>query len=242
MGKRPIIGITPGFMRDKNNLCLGQGYVEGVNKAGGLAVILPLLLEGDMVDRVLETVDGVLFSGGSDIDARHFGEENLKCGGEISPQRDRCELILAKRAIEQRKAVLGICRGMQLLNVALGGTLHQDIHIPEEVLKHWQEAPGWYPVHDVIVYESSKLYKIYKTDTLGVNSFHHQAIKEAGRGLSIAARSSDGIIEAVEGLDDYFLAAVQWHPELMWQEDPLQLRLFEAFVTAAGGTYTVNRE
>ena len=95
MGKRPIIGITPGYMKEKDKLCLAQGYADGVSKAGGLAVILPLHLEGDMADRIMEMADGFLFSGGPDIDARNFGEENLKCGGEISPQRDRLELLLA---------------------------------------------------------------------------------------------------------------------------------------------------
>ena len=239
MGKRPIIGVTPGFMRDKNKLCLGQGYAEGINKAGGLAVILPLILEGDMADRILETFDGFLFSGGPDVDARYFGEENLKCGGEISPQRDRFELLLAKRAIERKKAILGICRGMQLINVAMGGTLYQDIHIghgPEEVLKHWQEAPEWYAVHDVQLSADSRLQSIYNTGTLGVNSYHHQAVKAIGNGLYPTAKTSDGIIEAVESINNHFITAVQWHPELMWQEDPLHLRLFEAFVAAVGGT------
>lgn len=238
MGNRPLIGITPGFMRDKNKLCLGQGYVDGINRAGGLALILPLHMEGDMADQILDTVDGILFSGGPDIDARYFGEENLKYGGEISPQRDNLELLLAKKAIEQGKVLLGICRGMQLLNVAMGGSLHQDIHIghnPGEIIKHWQEAPEWYPVHDVRTEESSRLYKIYNAGTMGVNSYHHQAVKEVGRGLSIAARTSDGIIEAVEDSDKHFILGVQWHPELMWQEDPSQLKLFEAFVAAAGG-------
>lgn len=239
MGKRPIIGITPGFMRDKNKLSLGQGYIEGVNKAGGLAVILPLVLENDMADRILETVDGILFSGGPDIDARYFGEENLKYGGEISPERDILELLLAKRAIEHGKPVLGICRGMQLLNVAMGGTLHQDIYIGRsqgDLLKHWQEAPEWYPVHDVQVEQQSRLYSIYNTKSIGVNSYHHQAVKMPGTGLAIAASSSDGIIEALENnTSDNFITAVQWHPELMWQENPVHLKLFEAFVAATGG-------
>ena len=239
MGKRPIIGITPGYMKQKDKLCLAQGYADGVSKAGGLAVILPLHLEGDMADRIMEMADGFLFSGGPDIDARNFGEENLKCGGEISPQRDRLELLLAKKAIEQNKAVFGISRGLQLLNVAFGGTLHQDIYMgrkPEESLKHWQEAPDWYPVHDVCITAGSRLFDIYGTSKLGVNSFHHQAVKEPGSGLSIAAVSSDGIIEALEGQGGHFIMAVQWHPELMWQENPLQHKLFKAFVEAAGET------
>ncbi len=238
MRKRPIIGITPGFIRDKNKVCLGQGYIEGVNKAGGLAVILPLVLEDDMADRILETVDGILFSGGPDIDAKYFGEENMKDCGEISPERDSLELLLAKKAIEKRKPVFGICRGMQLLNVALGGSLYQDIHAGRnsgDVLKHWQEAPGWYPVHNVKIIEGSRLQHIYRTGTLGVNSYHHQAVRDAGSGLSIVAKSSDGVIEAVESSDNHFIAAVQWHPEIMWQKNTLHLKLFEEFVAAADG-------
>ncbi|MEN6316734.1 MAG: gamma-glutamyl-gamma-aminobutyrate hydrolase family protein [Clostridiaceae bacterium] len=237
MGKRPIIGITPGFMRDKNKSCLGQGYIEGINRAGGLAVILTMTEDRDMIEQVLDTADGILFSGGPDMDARYFGEENLKCGGEISPQRDGFETLLAKRAIEREKPLLGICRGMQLLNVAMGGTLHQDIHIghkPEDMLKHWQEAPEWYPIHDIQISPDSKLCSIYGSVTLGVNSFHHQAVKLEGNSLSVSAASSDGIIEAIEGHGPHFIIAVQWHPELMWQENPLHLRLFEAFVAAAG--------
>lgn len=239
MGRRPIIGITPGFLKEKNKLCLGQGYVDGISKAGGLAYILPLILEGDMAERIMESCDGFLFSGGPDIDARFFGEENMKCNGEISPQRDQTELLLAGMAIERNKPVLGICRGIQLLNVAIGGTLHQDIisgRNPAETLKHWQEAPDWYPIHEVHIEESSKLYSIFGTKTLRVNSFHHQAIKETGQGVAITARTSDGIIEAVEYQGNCFTLAVQWHPELMWQEAPLQLKLFEAFVSAGADT------
>jgi len=244
MGRRPIIGITPCYHRDKDHLYLAQGYMEGVGRAGGLGMILPLTLEGDMPERIMETCDGFLFAGGPDIDARYFGEENLKCTGEISPQRDRLELLLAKKALERSKPMLGICRGVQLLNVALGGTLLQDIHQDTDskgnegastVLKHWQEAPGWYPVHEVQISPGSMLHQIYGNSTLSVNSYHHQAVRGTGRGLKISARSSDGIIEAAESSDSRFITAVQWHPELMWKEEPLHLKLFEAFVNAAAG-------
>lgn len=236
--KKPVIGITPGHMRENNKLSLGQGYANGIIKAGGLAVVLPLCAEDGIVESILETVDGILFSGGADIDARSFGEENMKCGGKISPERDSFELLLAKRAIARKMPVLGICRGLQLLNVVLGGTLHQDIHTGQaqgDVLKHWQEAPDWYPVHDIRIKAGSRLHRIYGTEILGVNSFHHQAVKDAGNGLSIVAGSSDGIAEAIEGMGGNFIVAVQWHPEDMWQENPVHLKIFEAFIEAARG-------
>ena len=237
MEKRPIIGVTPGFMREANRLFAVRGYVEGVNEAGGLAFILPLILDDDMACRIIESVDGILFAGGPDIDARYFGEENLKYGGEISPERDRAELLLAGKAIAAEVPILGICRGVQLINTALGGTLYQDIDADRgsgKPLKHRQEAPGWFPVHDVRIEEGSRLFDIYHTNLLGVNSFHHQAVKDVGRGLAVAAASSDGITEAVERSGNQFILGVQWHPELMWRETPVHLKLFEAFVNAAG--------
>lgn len=239
MGSRPVIGITPGLLRDRNKLALGKGYADGVLRAGGLAVVLPLCSEAEIAGELLDAVDGVLFSGGADVDARHFGEENRKCGGEIAPERDGFELLLAGMAIARKMPVLGICRGLQLLNIALGGTIYQDIAVcrPQEILlKHWQEAPDWYPVHDVRITAGSRIHGIYGTSRLGVNSYHHQAIKEPGKGLAVTAVTSDGTIEAIEGMGDSYLTAVQWHPELMWQEDPIHLKLFESFVAASAVT------
>lgn len=249
MDKRPVIGITPGFIRDRNKRALNQGYTNGVINTGGLAVMLPMCAEESVIDSLLETVSGILFSGGADIDARYFREENRKCGGEIIPERDSFELLLAEKALKRKMPVLGICRGLQLINTALGGTLHQDITasrlgfsedrqsnsgaFPHETLKHWQEAPEWYPIHDVRITAGSRLHHIYGSETLGVNSFHHQAVKDTGSGLSVSARSSDGIIEAVEGTDGSFIVAVQWHPELMWQENRNHLKLFQALMEAA---------
>lgn len=233
MTKRPVIGITPGTIAEKNKLSLGQGYVNGILKAGGLAMILPLSDEDSIIERILETTDGILFSGGADIDARYYKEENLKCCGKISPERDRFEISLAKKAIERKMPVLGICRGLQLINVVLGGTLYQDIHTSQtrqNILKHWQEAPDAYPVHDIRIKTGTRLHNIYGTEALGVNSFHHQAVKDAGDSLSIVANTSDGVIEAIEGTGSNFLVAVQWHPEDMWQEYPEHLRIFEAFI------------
>ena len=160
----------------------------------------------------------------------------MRYGGKISPERDSFELLLARRAIERKMPVLGICRGLQLINVVLGGTLLQDIYTDcaqGAILKHWQEAPDWYPVHDVRIKAGSRLHGIYGTETLDVNSFHHQAVKDAGNGLSVVAGSSDGITEAIEGTGSNFIVAVQWHPEDMWPENPVHLRIFEALIEEA---------
>lgn len=235
MAARPLIGITPGYAGDRDRIYTARGYVEGVNNAGGLAVLLPLELENEMLEEVLDRFDGFLLAGGADIDARYFGEENRKFNGEISPHRDALEIKLAKAVIERDKPLLAICRGVQILNVALGGTLYQDIHFQikeRELLKHWQEAPDWYPVHDVKLSRDTKLRSFFRKESLGVNSFHHQAVKDAGKGLKITAASSDGIIEALEHESHRFAVGVQWHPELMWREDREHLKLFEAFVRA----------
>ena len=238
MGSRPLIGVTPGYAADKDRLYTDRGYIEGVNNAGGLAVLLPLDPGPGMLEEWTDRFDGFLLSGGADIDARYYGEENLKSNGAISPYRDRLEIGLAKAVVEAGKPLLAICRGVQVLNAALGGTLYQDIHSQirdRELLKHWQEAPGWYPVHDVGLARDTKLWDCFRRDSLGVNSYHHQAVKDVGKGLKVAARAGDGIIEALEHESLRFGVGVQWHPEVMWREDREFLKLFEAFVEACNG-------
>lgn len=235
LGNRPLIGITPGYAADRDRVYTAGGYVEGVNSAGGLAVLLPLKMGQEMLEEVLDRFDGFLLPGGADIDARHYGEKNLKVNGEISPFRDRLEIEMARVAIDRGKPLLAICRGVQALNVALGGTLYQDIYSQiqdRELLKHWQEAPDWYPVHDITVVGDSRLQSCFGKEIVGVNSFHHQAVKAVGKGLRVAAVSDDGIIEALEHESHKFAVGVQWHPELMWQENREHLKIFEAFVKA----------
>ena len=239
--KRPLIGVTPGYSAENNRLYIGDGYFGAVNKAGGLAVLLPLSQDMQVLAELPERCDGFLLSGGPDIDARYFGEPNLKCNGEISPLRDKLEIFIAKKALELEKPILGICRGIQVLNAALGGSLYQDIYTQingRELLKHMQAAPGWYPIHEIRIERDAKLWKCFGREKLGVNSFHHQSVRSAGKGLRITAVSEDGIVEAIEHESRIFTVGVQWHPELMWQEDPEALKLFEALVrSAAGGEY-----
>ncbi len=187
----------------------------------------------EMLEEALDRFDGFLLAGGADIDARCYGEENLSFNGGISPYRDALELKLAGAAVERGKPLLAICRGVQVLNVALGGTLYQDIRSQikdRELLKHWQEAPEWYPVHDVALERDTRLWSCFRKESLGVNSYHHQAVKAVGRGLRITAVSGDGIIEALEHESRRFVVGVQWHPEQMWRENREFLKLFETFV------------
>lgn len=235
--RKPIIGITPGYDYDKKMLYVKKGYFEGINEAGGLAVILPVTESKELIREISEMCDGILVTGGPDIDARHFGENNHEFNGEISPVRDIIELNVIRDAFSMNKPILAICRGIQVLNVAFGGTLYQDIkeqYKSDYVIKHSQSAPKWYPTHDVLIEKGSKLMEIFETGTLGVNSFHHQSIKDAANDFIVSGRSPDGIIEAIEHKNKSFIIGVQWHPELMWRKNPEFLKLFKELVRYAG--------
>ena len=239
MGAKPVIGITPGYRSEGNRIYIGKGYTDAIISAGGIPMLLPLTLEEDVVLSAMGKCDGILLSGGPDVDGRFFGEDNLNCGGEISPYRDYVDILAAKTAVEGDKPVLGICRGAQVLNIALGGSIYQDIFSQikgKDMLKHRQEAPEWYPVHEVSLKEGSRIFNAFAVRCIGVNSFHHQAVKETGTELEATAWSPDGVIEAVEHTRHRFAVGVQWHPELMWRENTEQLALFAMLVRAAGGS------
>ncbi|HHW48242.1 MAG TPA: gamma-glutamyl-gamma-aminobutyrate hydrolase family protein [Clostridiaceae bacterium] len=233
---KPLIGVTPFYDYEKKITYIKHGYMEGIAEAGGLGVLLPLMQKEDELADICKRLDGFLISGGPDIDAGLFGEENLPFNGEISPLRDSLEIFIAREAIRSGKPILGICRGIQVLNVALGGTLYQDIYsqIKNKVLiKHSQNAPKWYPTHCIAVEEGSKVWTVYKRERVCVNSFHHQAIKDVADGFLVTSRTSDGIIESIEHAKHVFAVGVQWHPELMWEKDKQHLGLFTKFIEAA---------
>jgi len=234
---KPLIGITPWYDYDKRLTYIKDGYIEGIDKAGGLPVLLPLSVDEELLEEITARFDGFLLSGGADIDAVYYGEHNRPYNGEISPYRDRMEIYIARRAVELNKPLFGICRGIQVMNVALGGTLYQDIFSQVkdcELLKHSQSAPKWYPTHSINIERGSKVSTAFEGDTANVNSFHHQAVKDVAPCLKVTSWAADGIVESIEHKDHIFAVGVQWHPELMWQKDPVHLRLFEAFVAAAG--------
>lgn len=233
---RPLIGLTPGYEYDKSMIYTKDGYYEAVLRTGGTPVTLALTSEHEVLDQYVECVDGFLITGGPDVDARFFGEPNRPYNGFISPLRDAMEVRLIQKAITAGKPVFGICRGVQMMNVAMGGSLYQDIPAQiksREILKHSQEAPVWYPTHDITIEKDTVIWKVYGGEQADVNSFHHQAVKVPADCFRITSISEDGIIESLEYKDaGQFAVGVQWHPELMWQKNEVHLELFRQFVHA----------
>ncbi|MCS7175291.1 gamma-glutamyl-gamma-aminobutyrate hydrolase family protein [Pseudothermotoga sp.] len=227
---RPIIGVTCSV--DQDALRLNMNYYQALEKAGVLPILIPILQHPENLFQLAEILDGILFSGGVDIDPHHYGEEPRMGLGQITPDRDEIEIELCKIFFEKKKPIFGICRGVQLINVALGGTLHQDVKSElKDVLKHYQEAPAYAPTHTVFIERDSLVFSIVGSEKLLVNSFHHQAIKMVSPFLKVVARASDGVIEAVESFDqDHFVLGVQWHPERMFEKHIEHFKLFDRFV------------
>lgn len=245
---KPIIGITPWFDSEKELTFIKKGYLEGINEAGGIAVLLPVCDEHEYLDELLSRLDGVILSGGPDVDPKYYDEYNLPFNQDICPHRDSMELYIAKKAIAINKPIFGICRGIQIMNVAVGGSLYQDIQKQYEVepaLKHSQQAPKWYPTHEVDLLKDSLVYDSLSDNQncheecqgdklkVWVNSFHHQGIKNLADNYIATAWSADGLIEAIEHKEHPFAVGVQWHPELLWQKNRMHLGLFEMLVNAA---------
>ncbi|MCX6642771.1 MAG: gamma-glutamyl-gamma-aminobutyrate hydrolase family protein, partial [Candidatus Bathyarchaeota archaeon] len=209
---KPVIGITSSYNNTDQSYILPSSYVLAVERGGGIPLLLPPTLNID-VDRHLALVDGIILTGGVDVDPRFYDEDPIPQMGIIDPLRDDYELKLTRRIIETRKPVLAICRGCQILNVAAGGKLWQDINSQvTNSIKHNQQAPTFYASHTVRMAKDSKLSEIYGIETIGVNTFHHQGIKARGSGLTAAAWANDETIEAIEGSGKFTLG-VQWHPE-----------------------------
>jgi len=231
---QPVIGITCSLDQNTDRSQLAQYYVRAVEAAGGIPVALPTLKNLSLIPGQLDMIKGLLLSGGVDVDPGFFAEEPRPWTGEITPERDWYELELVRQALERKKPVLAICRGIQILNIAAGGSIHQDISRGiRNPLKHSQQAPRWYPTHRIDLVPGTRPAAIFKAETLRVNSFHHQAIKNLAPGFTVAARSDDGVIEAIERPDGVFTVGVQFHPECMWERDTTFLGLFRALVEAS---------
>ena len=234
---RPIIGITPSLETNESKIYTPTSYPKAVIQAGGTPVFLNFTRDDEMIEQYAAMVDGVLFSGGDDVDPASYGEEQIWGCGDICPLRDDFEIKLLKVLVEKypEKPVLGICRGAQVLNVAMGGTLYQDLRsqVPG-CIRHQQQQSSHYASHKAMMTEGSKLRAIYGSTEVMVNSFHHQAVKDVGEGLVVTARASDGVVEGLEKPDHPYFIAVQWHPERQVEgpHHPEHKPLFQSFVDA----------
>jgi putative glutamine amidotransferase len=209
-------------------------YSRAVHGSGGAPVLLPVAQDRQSLSVILEHLDGLLLTGGPDINPKVYGEEPLSGLREIDAELDQMELAVTRAAMAQKLPVLAVCRGIQILNVAFGGSLYQDIERQiDDSLNHLQLAAKSVATHSISIEKPSRLRAIMQRKTIWVNGKHHQAIKDVADGLTVSARAADGVIEAVEHVSHDFVIGVQWHPEGSWRQDRYSKKLFKAFVRAA---------
>lgn len=217
------------IINERNAAFAPRPAIEAVVKAGGVPVIFPSVDPKDVTD-YMDLFDGVAFLGGYDVDPTFYGEEPREKLGVTYRKRDLFEIELLKQSVAKGKAIFGICRGLQLINIGLGGTVYQDLsQNPHATLKHSQEAAGNMPSHHVSVAPDSRLFKIVGERPY-VNSRHHEAIKDVAPSLQITARADDQVVEAVESIDNDQILAVQWHPENMYKHHEDSKALFADLV------------
>ncbi|MBN1900358.1 gamma-glutamyl-gamma-aminobutyrate hydrolase family protein [Candidatus Sumerlaeota bacterium] len=236
----PVIGLNSGLSVDQKgtpSFSLGGDYTNAVFKAGGIPVILPATKNEDVIDTYFKKIDGLILVGGPDLDPALYGESNKLATVQIAPPlRQEFSLFLAREAITRDIPLLGICMGCQVLNVALGGSLYQDIEyeLPGYSVRHFRKINSISPFHKIAILPDSLLYRILEKTEMEVNSYHHQSVRNPGEGLKATAYSEDGIVECIERPDKRFALGVQWHPEVIHEREE-QLSLFRALVSASSG-------
>jgi putative glutamine amidotransferase len=244
---RPVIGLTTQTLHSIDGIppllpsswVMNQRYFLAATMVGAVPWMIPLLDDDlDTLREIYERLDGVLIPGGVDMDPAQYGEAVRPECGNLDPARDRVELQLVRWAMADGKPVLGLCRGHQVINVACGGSLWQDLATQRpECHKHDYFPPAGYArehlAHEVTVQAGTRLHGLVGTERLPVNSMHHQAVKRLGEGLVASATADDGVVEALEGEGAPFLVGVQWHPEVFEMTDPRTRHLFGGFIAAA---------
>jgi len=240
MERKPIIGISSSIIVDDSGSFAGykrsyvnKDYVDAVVRAGGVPLIIPFTTNKEVIISQAQLIDGLILSGGHDISPYNYGQEPSQKLGETFPERDTYEMILLEESKKRDIPILGICRGFQLINIAAGGTLYQDLSlIPGNILKHNQVSNPTLKTHKIEIKENSFISSIFGKETM-VNSFHHQAIDKVANDFIVVARASDGVVEAIEHKTYKFLVAVQWHPEMLAVNCEKARVLFSKFVEEA---------
>lgn len=228
---KPVVGVMPLWDDEKESLWMLPGYLEGIRQAGGLPVVLPFTDDEAEIEQLADMCSGFLFTGGHDVDPKLYNESPVGDIVVTCRRRDEMEKRFLEIALEKDRSVLGICRGIQFINAALGGSLYQDLPLQHRSqTEHHQAPPYDVPVHRVTLRENTPLHKLLQVSELKVNSYHHQAVKKLASGLAEMAVSEDGIAEALYKPDCRFLWAVQWHPEFSYKTDPAARAVFSAFV------------
>jgi putative glutamine amidotransferase len=231
-----IDGIPPGL---PHSWVMNRRYYHAITAVGAVPWMIPLLDDDlDTLREIFDRLDGLVLAGGVDVHPCHFGEAAHPALGRTDAARDAVEIQLARWALAEGMPLFGLCRGLQVINVARGGTLHQDIatQVPSAARHDYFPTEGFardYHAHTVTVAPWSILHTVFGDTTVPVNSMHHQAIKHLGDGLLASAHSPDGLIEAVETPGDHWVVGVQWHPEMFEESDPKTRALFQAFIDAA---------
>jgi putative glutamine amidotransferase len=238
---RPLIGITVSVevnqgvgQTQQQVLFVSQEHADGVIRGGGIPYYLPFTTDEELIAQYVEQLDGLLLTGGWDIDPQWFGEDPLPELGDIAPERDAAEMALTRAFLQAGKPILGICRGHQVLAVALGCTLYQDLKTQnKEANNHFPKMPRNHPMHAIQVEKDSLLYQVLGSDQIRVNSMHHQAVRDYPSDVLITARAQDQIVEALESSKYPNVLGVQWHPECMFREHDHAQKIFNWLVEAS---------
>lgn len=226
------IGVVPINDENTKEIFIKEEYLNAILNVGAIPYLIPRTVDTKLLDQVCEDMDGFLFTGGDDVNPCLYGEKKMPYCGEISPCRDMQESYLIKKLIEIDKPLLAICRGCQMLNVAMGGTLYQDIgnEIPGIKLNHRQKEPYFNVVHKVNIKKDSKLYEAINKEEIEVNTIHHQCINKFSDKVKVVAVSEDGIVEGIEIVGKKFMVGVQWHPEKLYKIDENSNNIFKLLI------------
>jgi putative glutamine amidotransferase len=238
--KKPVIGISGSIVIDQGGMLPGyqktyvnNDYIKSVERAGGVPMVLPILNDKDLIEVFFDKIDALIMSGGHDVNPLLYGEEPDVKLTQIFPERDEFDFELIKQAKKKGIPIMGICRGMQILNTYHGGSIYQDnSYCESSYVKHWQGHTSHLATHTAIIEKDSFFHEILGDEVL-VNSFHHQSVKKVGDGLKVTARAKDGVVELIEGASEQLVVGFQWHPEMMSERNETMQSVFDNFIAEA---------